>query len=176
MHVTTKPSIISLIGPMGAGKTTIGKTLAKRMGFEFVDSDQQIESSTGASIPTIFAVEGEAGFREREAQMIAALVQRKNTVLATGGGVIVKENNRLLLRSHTTVVYLRAFPEEVWARISHDKNRPLLQNKHPLETLRQLFAIRDPLYSQCAHITINCRRKHCNKIVQIILETIAGQT
>ena len=167
-------TLISLIGPMGAGKTTVGKALEKRLGFDFVDSDQQIQANTGVSISNIFAIEGEAGFREREAQMITTLVHRKNTVLATGGGVVLVEANRVALRSHTIVVYLRALPEDVWARIRHDKTRPLLQTADPLETLRQMFAIRDPLYSQCAHITIDNRRKNCNRTLQNIMAQLVA--
>lgn len=160
---------LALIGPMGAGKTTIGKALAKRLGLMFVDSDHEIEARTGVTVANIFAVEGEAGFRTREMQMIDELTQRPDVVLATGGGAVLSAENRQFLHSRCTVIYLRASPEDVFERIGHDKARPLLQTTDPLATLSALFVVRDPLYQQTAHITIETRHKRCTSTVEAIL-------
>jgi shikimate kinase len=160
---------LALIGPMGAGKTTIGKALAKRLGLVFVDSDHEIEVRTGVTVANIFAVEGEAGFRTREMHMIDELSQRTGVVLATGGGAVLFAENRQVLQSRCTVIYLRASPEDVFERIAQDKARPLLQTADPLATLRALFAVRDPLYLQTAHITIETRHKRCTATVEAIL-------
>jgi shikimate kinase len=124
---------IFLVGLMGAGKTTIGKLLARQRGLEFLDSDQEIVARCGVSIPTIFEIEGEAGFRKREAAMIDELSQRKGIVLATGGGAVLLEENRTHLKARGTVVYLRCQPQELYLRTRHDKNRPLLQTDDPLQ-------------------------------------------
>jgi shikimate kinase len=142
---------ITLVGLTGAGKSTIGKLLAKRLGREFLDSDHEIEARTGVTIREIFTVEGEAGFREREQAVICQLVQRKGIVLATGGGGILREATREHLRRYSTVVYLHAAPEEVARRVGHDKSRPILDGKEPVLRLRELFAQRDGLYREVAH-------------------------
>lgn len=146
---------IFLIGMMGAGKTTIGKLLAKRLSKSFIDTDQEIEQRTGVKIPVIFEIEGEAGFRARESTVLEELVAQHNIVLATGGGIILSEKNRSLLSEHGTVIYLNATVDDLWQRIYHDKNRPLLQVANPEEKLHQLFAERDPLYNSVADIIIN---------------------
>lgn len=144
-----------LIGLMGAGKTTLGKQLANKLRRTFYDSDQVICERTGVSIPTIFELEGEAGFRCREAMVISDLVQQKNIVIATGGGTVLQIENRLKLQQNGHVVYLHAQPEVLLGRIAHDKNRPLLQVSDPLAKLQELYTIRDPIYRTTAHTIID---------------------
>lgn len=149
------PENIFLVGLMGAGKTTVGKLLAKRLGKVFYDCDQEIERATGVKVPVIFEIEGEVGFRAREAKMLAELVNRKNIVLATGGGAVLAEANRKLLSENGVVVYLRAATAGLWQRTRHDKNRPLLKTADPRARLEQLFAERDPLYRDVADIIVD---------------------
>lgn len=146
---------IFLVGMMGAGKTSVGRMLARNLGKEFYDSDQVIEARTGVRIPIIFELEGEAGFRARESAVIDELTAGTGVVLATGGGAVLDENNRRLLRARGTVVYLRASVNELWNRTRHDRNRPLLQTADPLSRLRELYAQRDPLYRATAHVTVD---------------------
>jgi len=140
---------------MGAGKTTVGRLLAESLHMEFVDSDHEIEQRTGASIPWIFDVEGEAGFRKRESNIINELTQRTNTVLATGGGVVLSAENRQALQSRGTVIYLNASLEQLMTRTSRDKNRPLLQTEDPKSKLEEILNTRDPLYREIADVVIN---------------------
>ncbi len=149
------PENIFLVGLMGAGKTSVGKLLARRLGKEFYDCDQEIERATGVKIPVIFEIEGEAGFRAREAKMLAELVSRENVVLATGGGAVLPAANRKLLADNGIVVYLRAATADLWRRTRHDKNRPLLRITDPYAKLEQLFAERDPLYREIADIIVD---------------------
>lgn len=146
---------IFLVGMMGAGKTSVGKVLARRLGKTFHDCDHEIERATGVKVSVIFEIEGEAGFRVRESRALATLVTRPDIVLATGGGAVVSAANRKLLADHGTVVYLRATPEDLWERTRHDRNRPLLQTPDPLARLKELFAERDPLYREAAHIVLD---------------------
>lgn len=151
MHKTGN---IFLVGLMGAGKTTIGKLLAKRLKKAFIDTDYEIEQRTGVKIPLIFELEGEARFRERELVLIRELTQRQGIVLATGGGAILRKENRDALMQNGTVVYLNAKVEDLWQRTQHDKNRPLLQTSDPKAKLTELFMQRDPLYREIADIII----------------------
>lgn len=151
MHKTDN---IFLVGLMGAGKTTIGKLLAKHLKKTFLDSDHELEQRTGVKIPLIFELEGEAGFREREAALIRELAQGRDIVLATGGGAILQQETRALLAQNGTVIYLNAKVEDLWVRTQHDKNRPLLQTSDPKAKLAELFAQRDPLYREIADIVI----------------------
>ena len=146
---------VFLVGLMGAGKTSVGKILAKRMGKTFHDSDHVIEARTGVKIPVIFEIEGEPGFRAREAAIIEELTALENIVLATGGGAILSQANREALRSRGTVVYLRASVDELWNRTRHDRNRPLLQTADPRARLALLHEQRDPLYREVAHIVLD---------------------
>ena len=146
---------IILVGLMGAGKSTVGRYLAKRMRRKFYDSDSVITERTGVSIPTIFEIEGEHGFREREEQAITELTQKEGIILATGGGSVIREVNRKAIRRSGTVVYLRGSAELLFSRISHDSNRPLMKTDNPLQTLRDLLAERDPLYMSVADLVIN---------------------
>ncbi len=135
---------------MGAGKTTIGKILAKQLGKQFYDTDFEIEKRTGVKIPVIFELEGEAGFRKRETAIIEELTQLNHIVMATGGGAVILDTNRQLLKTHGTVIYLRAQVNELWYRMRNDKHRPLLQNVDIRTKLQQLYAERNPLYAQTA--------------------------
>ena len=141
-----------LVGMMGSGKTTMGRTLAKHLGKVFVDSDEEIIKRTGVTIPHIFDVEGEAGFRQRETAAIRELAGRDNLVLATGGGAVLEEQNRAVLQHNGIVIYLKASVHDLWQRTRHDRNRPLLQTKDPYAKLSELFKQRDPLYQQVSDI------------------------
>jgi shikimate kinase len=146
---------IFLIGPMGAGKTTAGKELAKALDMAFVDSDHEIEQHTGANIPLIFELEGETGFRTRERVMIDELTQRENIVLATGGGAILHKDNRAHLASRGFVVYLRANIEQLFKRTAKDPHRPLLKTADPKAKLRELMETRAPLYEEVADLVLD---------------------
>jgi len=148
------PGNIFLIGLMGAGKTSVGRFIAKRLNKAFYDCDQEIERRTGVKIPVIFEIEGEPGFRAREMAILRELVELHDIVLATGGGAVLTENSRRLLKQNGTVVYLHATIDELWRRTRHDRNRPLLQTTDSRTTLRQLLEQRDPLYRETAHIII----------------------
>ena len=143
-----------LVGLMGAGKTTVGRVLARRLKLRFLDSDQEIERRCGVKIPVIFEIEGEPGFRGREAAVIGELSQLRGIVLATGGGVVGSKENRQLLAATGTVVYLHAQPDDLYERVRHDRNRPLLATADPLARLRALYAERDPLYRSIADVVI----------------------
>lgn len=159
---------IFLVGPMGAGKSTIGRQLAAALGYSFRDSDQEIQRRTGVDIPTIFEFEGEAGFRQRERQVIDELSQGERILLATGGGAVLNEDNRRDLTTRGFVVYLHCSPEQQYARTARDRNRPLLQNAEPLETLRALMAIRDPLYRQVADLVVSTEKRSAGAVVREI--------
>lgn len=144
-----------LIGPMGAGKSTIGRQLAKELKLEFYDADQEIEARTGADIAWIFDVEGEEGFRKREAMVIDELSQLQGIVLATGGGAVLNVENRTRLAARGTVVYLYTTVEQQVRRTAKDKRRPLLQNPTPESTLKDLMTSRDPLYREVADVVVS---------------------
>lgn len=146
---------IYLVGMMGAGKTTVGKKLSRMIGWQFADLDQNIEAMTGVSVATIFEIEGEAGFRQREAQTLAKLAEEKNLVVATGGGVVLNPINRVLMLGSGMVVYLHAAPDLLYSRTKHDKGRPLLQVADPLERIKTLVEKRDPLYREVADVVID---------------------
>ncbi|MDA0237323.1 MAG: shikimate kinase [Proteobacteria bacterium] len=145
---------IYLVGMMGAGKTSVGRLLAKRARKSFFDSDQVIEERTGVSIARIFHHEGEEGFRAREQAVIADLTALDNIVLATGGGAILSDDNRKSLGSTGFVVYLKAQVEDLWKRTQADKNRPLLDTENPLERLKDFFQVRDPIYTALADLVV----------------------
>lgn len=163
---------IFLVGLMGSGKTTIGRLLARRLGRRFVDSDHAIEARTGASIPWIFEIEGEASFRRREAEMIRELTAQDDIVLATGGGAVLDPASRALLAERGTVIYLRAGIGSILQRTSHDKNRPLLQTADPRRKLEELLAQREPLYREIADLVIDTGRPNVQSMIQTILEQL----
>ena len=149
---------------MGAGKSSVGKVLAKRLGKVFIDSDHEIEKRCGVKIPTIFEMEGEEGFRKRESAVIKELCQMQVIVLATGGGSVLLPENRQILQSHGHVVYLRANPHELWLRTRHDRGRPLLNTQDPEQKLKELFDLRDPIYLSIAHQIIETGKPNVNQL------------
>lgn len=163
---------IILVGLMGSGKTTVGRALARKLNKLFIDSDHEIEARTGASIPLIFEIEGEPSFRQREAEVIRDLTARQNIVLATGGGAILNPDNRALLKSCGTVIYLRASVHHILQRTGRDKNRPLLQTADPRRRLEELSRQRDPLYREIADIIIDTGRPNVQFLVHSILSQL----
>lgn len=154
---------------MGAGKTTVGRQLAKRLGRRFFDSDHEIVERTGVPIPTIFEIEGEDGFRRREAQTIHELTESSNIVMATGGGVVINPENRRRLHETGWVVYLNVPPALLYERTRNDRNRPLLHVADPLAKLEELHAVRDPLYREAAHLVVDGGRLVASGIVLHLL-------
>lgn len=173
------PGSIFLVGMMGAGKTSVGRVLAKRLRKTFYDSDHVIEDRTGVKIQVIFEIEGESGFRVRESAVVDELTALPDIVLATGGGAVLSEKNRDRLRTRGTVVYLRASVRDLLNRTRHDKNRPLLQAADPRARLTDLYEKRDPLYREVAHLTVDTGNQSLTSLVgrlcQLLLETRSGQ-
>jgi shikimate kinase len=163
---------IFLVGPMGAGKSTVGRHLARALGRDFFDSDKEIEKRTGVSISWIFEMEGEAGFRAREQKVIDDLSQLKDIVLATGGGAILSDDNRRLLRSRGHVVYLSASPEQLFRRTSKDKSRPLLQTDNPKQKIINLLAERGPLYESVADIELRTGEQSISHAVNEVIKQL----
>jgi len=164
-----------LVGMMGAGKTTVGKRLARRLGWPFVDADRELEARLGVPVQTIFELEGEPGFRRREAALIDELTQRTDVVFATGGGAVLDAGNREALRSRGRVVYLRASVGDLWHRLRRDKVRPLLRTADPRARIEELVTLRDPLYREVAHLTIETGRQPVEQVVDAILARL-GQS
>ncbi len=160
---------ISLVAMPGAGKSTAGRQLAAALGYRFVDADVEIERRIGMTIKAFFEQEGEAAFRDVEQQVIADLVRNRAQILATGGGAVLREANRRELKQHSTVIYLRATPEELFRRLRHDETRPLLQVADPLRKLQELYRDRDPLYRQVSHYIIETGRPSVATLVNMIL-------
>jgi len=156
-----------LVGLPGAGKSTLGRQLARRLHKRFVDADTELEQRLGVSIPTIFEIEGEAGFRDREEATIAELTAFEGIVLSTGGGAVLRPANRALLRDNGTVVYLHAEPLTLWARIRHSRNRPLLQTADPLGRLAELYAQRDALYRETADHVVESERGEVMRLARL---------
>ena len=160
---------ISLVGMPGGGKSTVGRHLARNLNLPFFDADVEIERRIGCPIRLFFEREGEARFRDIEQEVLVGLVGQPDTVLATGGGVVLREANRRILHERTTVVYLRSTPEELFRRLRHDTHRPLLQVADPLRKLRDLFAVRDPLYRATAHFVIETGRPSVHTLVNVVM-------
>jgi shikimate kinase len=158
-----------LVGMMGAGKTTVGRQLAKRLGKVFFDSDREIEARTGVRVAVIFDIEGEAGFRKREAEVIEQVTTLEDIVLATGGGAVLDPRNRELLKTRGFVIYLHAPPLVLWQRTHTDKSRPLLQGGEPREKLEALYALRDPLYREVADLVIDTGRQGIGALLGQVL-------
>ncbi len=169
------PGSIFLVGMMGAGKTSVGRVLAKRMNKIFYDSDHVIEERTGVKIPVIFEIEGEPGFRHREAAVLDELTALDEVVLATGGGAVLAQENRDRLHARGTVVYLRASVKDLLNRTRHDKNRPLLQTADPRARLEELYEMRDPLYREVAHITIDTGSQSLTALVNRLLYVLEAR-
>ncbi|HSD40660.1 MAG TPA: shikimate kinase [Burkholderiales bacterium] len=163
---------IFLVGLMGAGKSTVARQLAQRLRKRFIDADHEIELRTGVRIGTIFEIEGEEGFRAREAQVLESLTQLEDVVLATGGGVVLRPENRERLKSRGFVIYLRALPRDLYMRTRHDKNRPLLRTGDPLARLEELFVIRDPLYREVADLVVDTGRQSVTALVGQLLKRL----
>jgi len=168
-----KSENIFLIGPMGSGKTTIGRQLSTILGKRFVDADHEIERRTGVSIPTIFDIEGEPGFRSRESLAIADLTLDHNIVLATGGGAVLSDENRSLLAERGTVVYLQATPDILYERTKRDRNRPLLQTDDPRGKIVELLKIREPLYLQAADLVIETGHRSPQSVARDIVTRLS---
>lgn len=169
IKVNSHPDRIACVGLPGSGKSTIGRQLARRLDVKFVDSDQVIEQRIGCSIREFFEREGEAMFRDLEQDVIGELTDNGACVLSTGGGAILRADNRARLRERTRTVYLHSAPEEVFRRLRHDQNRPLLQVSDPLSRLRELYAVRDPLYRETAHFVVETGRPSVSTLVNMIL-------
>jgi len=170
--MTNMPGNLFLVGPMGAGKTTIGRQLARLLKRDFIDSDREVELRTGVGIPLIFELEGEAGFRTRESGVIDELTQIQNIVLATGGGAILDPENRRHLAERGTVIYLETSAEQTLARTGRDRNRPLLQTGDPKRRLEELLAVRDPLYREIADIVVPTDGRSARDVVNQIMRLV----
>jgi len=166
------PGSLFLTGPMGAGKSTIGRQLSKRLNKEFHDSDHEIEARTGVDIPLIFELEGEAGFRKREQAIIEELTRIPDIILATGGGAIMDPENRRHLSARGRVIYLHATVNQQLKRTRRDRNRPLLQTADPRAKLEELMAIREPLYREIADVIIETDGKRVRDVVRQIIQQL----
>lgn len=163
---------IYLVGMMGAGKSTVGRWLARRLKLRFYDSDVEIERRCGVKIPVVFEIEGEDGFRAREAQVIAELTVLEGIVLATGGGAVLLRENRARLAAHGFVAYLHARPEDLYERVRHDRNRPLLATPDPLGRLRELYVQRDPLYREIADVVVDTGAQGVQVLARELLDKL----
>lgn len=168
-------SNVYLVGLMGSGKTTVGRILAKRLGLAFMDTDREVEERTGVSIPTIFEIEGEEGFRRRESQVVEDCTRMSNAIVATGGGVVLRPENRENLTKSGFVVYLNVPPHILWERTRADKNRPLLKVDDPLGKLQQLFAQRDPLYREVADLVVDGSRINAQGVTQLLMKEFGNR-
>lgn len=166
------PQNIFLVGPMGAGKTSIGKRLSKRLKRSFVDSDRVLEERTGVAITTIFELEGENGFRNRESKILRELITLNDAIIATGGGIVVRASNRPLLKENGTVVYLQASVDTQLKRTRHDKKRPLLQTNNRRDKLLALAEQRNPIYESLADITIRTDSQSISNSISQIIEQL----
>jgi shikimate kinase len=167
------PRSVFLVGMMGAGKSTVGRLLAQALGYTFVDADRELEARSGALIATIFSVEGEEGFRRREAALLDELTQRPGIVLATGGGAVLDPETRRRLRERGLVIFLRASIDEIHRRTRSDRSRPLLQTADPRRRIEELLRQRQPLYEETAHLSFQSASSNPRKLVRRLLEDAA---
>ena len=176
----TEVTCLILIGMMGAGKTTVGRELAKRLNLRFADCDHELIARTGVSVPTIFEIEGEAGFRRRESRLLVELLAEQDIVIATGGGIVLDPGNCSLLSERGTVIYLNTPPHVLWERTRRDRNRPLLQVENPRARIEELYRERDPLYRAVADIVVDGERGTCmsmtNRIEKALIENANWKT
>ena len=163
-----------LVGMMGAGKSTVGRLLARRLKRSFYDTDGEIERRCGVRIPVIFEIEGEAGFRARETQIIAELCELDNAVIATGGGAVLAEVNRRMIAARSIVVYLHARAPQLWLRVRHDRNRPLLATADPQKKLDALYAERDPFYREVADLVVDTGKQSVQTLAKDLLTRLEG--
>ena len=168
------PNNLFLVGPMGAGKSAVGRQLARMLHLDFVDSDEEIETRTGVDIPFIFEKEGEAGFRKREARVIDDLSQLEGIVLATGGGAVTNADNRNHLGARGFVIYLYTSVRQQLERTNRGRDRPLLENGNKLEVLERLMAERDPLYREIADMVVNTDGRRVQTVAREIQQALAG--
>lgn len=167
-----KHNNLFLVGPMGAGKTTIGRFLAENLDLEFVDLDSEIEDRCGANIPWIFDVEGEEGFRKRESKMLDEVTSRSGVLLATGGGAVLSKENREILMQRGYVVYLSASVGQLLERTAHDRNRPLLQVDNPRQVIEKLISDRDPLYREVADLIVVTEKRKPQLVSEDIVTAV----
>ena len=168
MSESGRAKTVVLVGLMGAGKTTVGRLLAARLSFPFADSDHEVEHRTGVSVATVFEIEGEDGFRRRESTVIRDLLNTPSMILATGGGAVLRQENREAIRQADMVAYIAVDPKMLYERTRHDRNRPLLQVSDPLAKLTELHALRDPLYREVSTIVIDGNRNNAKQIVDLL--------
>ena len=172
-HRKLKSGNLILVGMMGCGKTTIGRSLSRQLCMPFIDCDEEIIKRTGVTIPHIFDVEGEAGFRLRETAAIRDLVARENVVLATGGGAVLSEENRKLLLENGIVIYLKANSHDLWHRTRYDKNRPLLQHGDAQGKLKELLQQRDPFYREVADVVVQSGKQSAHTLMLHLVDEIS---
>ena len=165
---------IFLVGMMGAGKSTVGLRLARRLDRPFLDVDRELEARLGVDIPTVFDLEGETGFRRREAVLIDELTRQPGLVLATGGGAVLLPENRAAMRQRGLLVFLKPTPAELWQRLRRDRHRPLLQTPDPRGRIQQLLAEREPLYQEVADLVIQSGRQPAEQVVERIVDWLEG--
>lgn len=169
------PTRLFLVGPMGAGKTTIGRILADELGLEFRDADREIEARSGVDIPWIFDMEGESGFRDRETAMLEELSALDGVLVSTGGGAVMRDRNRELMRDSGTVVYLHTSVDEQVRRTGRDRKRPLLQGEDPRTVLSRLMSVRDPLYREIADLVIETDSRNPRSVALTIKSRLAAE-
>lgn len=167
--LSVSPLSIFLVGMMGAGKSTVGARLARRLEREFIDIDRELEARLGVDIPTVFDLEGEEGFRRRESQLVCELSHRSGLVVATGGGVVLRAENREALAARGLVVYLKADAGDLWQRLRRDRHRPLLRTEDPRQRVRELVELRDPLYQAVADHVVGTGRQPADHAVESII-------
>jgi len=169
-------SNIFLVGMMGAGKTTVGRALAARLKREFVDTDRVLVERTGVAVATVFEIEGEEGFRRRETAVLREVCEQDERIVATGGGIVLAEENRRVMRESGTVVYLRARLESLWERTRHDSSRPLLATPDPRARLAELLEQREPLYREAAHVIVDSGPQSASTLVNRVLTALRARS